>query len=208
MGKGDHTRATILEHATELATRVGLGGLSIGGLAAETGMSKSGLFAHFGSKEALQIQALEVEARRLTDRVIRPALKADPGEPRLCALFDGWVEWASASNKKGCLFVQSVAEFDDQPGAVRDTLERQQGEWLGFLAEASRRAIDEGHFAPDLDVDQFAFELHALLLGFHHAQRMMRDRLAEDRLRVAFDRLLASCRTPLPQGSPPTPSRS
>ena len=193
MGKGDHTRASILDHATELATRVGLGGLSIGALATESGMSKSGLFAHFGSKEALQVQTLQAEALRLTDRVIRPALKAEAGEPRVRALFDRWVAWVGSANKKGCLFVQSTAEFDDQPGAVRDTLEEQQRAWLDFLAEAGRRAVSQGHFRPELDAEQFAFELHALMLGFHHAERMMRDCSAEERLRTAFERLMAHC---------------
>jgi AcrR family transcriptional regulator len=192
MGKGDHTRASILVHATELATRIGLGGLSIGGLATETGMSKSGLFAHFGSKEAMQVQALEAEADRFIEHVVRPALRADAGEPRVRALFDRWLTWANGSGKKGCLFVQSSAEFDDQPGAVRDALEQQQERWFSFLAEAGRRASVEGHFQSDLDAEQFAFELHALLLGFHHAQRMMRDPRAEERLRRAFERLLSS----------------
>lgn len=196
MGKGDQTRASILDHAAELATRVGLGGLSIGGLAAETGMSKSGLFAHFGSKEALQVQALEAEAGRLIERVIRPALSAPAGEPRIQALFEAWIRWATRRSAQGCLFVQSVTEFDDQPGAVRDTLERQQRDWLDFLAGAAQRAVSEGHFVEDTDTYQFAFELHALLLGFHHAQRMMRDEAAEERLRRAFERLLSASRSP------------
>lgn len=196
MRKGEQTRATILEQATEIATRVGLGGLSIGGLATETGLSKSGLFAHFGSKEALQVQALEAEADKFIDHVVRPALRADPGEPRVRALFDRWLRWVNTRGKNGCLFVQSSAEFDDQPGAVRDALRVQQERWFTFLAEAGNRAAEEGHFRETLDADQFAFELHALLLGFHHAHRMMRDPQAEARLTLAFERLLDSCRMP------------
>jgi len=196
MKKGEQTRAAILEQATEIATRVGLGGLSIGGLATETGLSKSGLFAHFGSKEALQVQALEAEAARFIDHVVRPALKAEPGEPRIRALFDRWLRWVNTGGKKGCLFVQSSAEFDDQPGAVRDALRVQQERWFAFLAEAGKRAATEAHFRSDLDADQFAFELHGQLLGFHHAHRMMRDPQAQARLTQAFERLLDSCRIP------------
>lgn len=195
MGKGASTRAGILDHAADLASRVGLGALSIGDLASDMGMSKSGLFAHFGSKETLQVQTLEAAANRFVREVVRPALEAESGEPRVQALFDRWLAWADQQRQTGCLFVQSTAEFDDQPGPVRDTLEHQQRQWLDFLAEAAARAMTEGHFRPDVDTQQFAFELHALLLGYHHAKRMMRDQAAEERLRTAFERLLGASRS-------------
>lgn len=194
MGKGAATKAAILDRAAALATRSGLDGLSIGGLAQDLGMSKSGLFAHFGSKESLQVETLETAAARFTDSVVRPALKAPPGEPRIRSVIRHWVEWAGAQGRKGCLFVQATAEFDDRPGPVRDALAEQQYRWLGFLAEAARRAVAEGHFDADLDAEQFAFEVHALLLGFHHAHRMTRDAEAQERLARAVDRLLESCR--------------
>lgn len=192
MRKGTETRATILGHAGDLASRIGLQALSIGRLADDIGMSKSGLFAHFGSKEALQVQTLERAAEQFTDRVVRPALRAPQGASRVRALFDGWLDWEGSRAMKGCIFVQSSAEFDDQPGAVRDTLERQQRQWMEFLAECARRAVSLGHFHADLDCDQFAFEFYALLIGYGHAHRMMRDPNARARLQAAFERLLGS----------------
>jgi len=197
MGKGAETRVAILDRAAALATRTGLDGLSIGVLAQDLGMSKSGLFAHFGSKEVLQVETLEAAAQRFADTVVRPALKQPAGEPRLRAVIGHWMAWAGAQGRKGCLFVQATAEFDDRPGSVRDTLATQQDAWLSFLSDAARRAINEGHFSSNLDTEQFAFELHALLLGFHHAHRMTRDADAGDRLARAVDRLFDSCR---PQG--------
>lgn len=198
MGKGAETRHAILERAATLATRTGLDGLSIGELAQDLGMSKSGLFAHFGSKESLQIGTLESAAARFTNTVVRPALAAAAGEPRIRAVIDHWVAWADAQGRKGCLFVQATAEFDDRPGPVREVLAAQQQRWLGFLQEAARRAVEEGHFDPSLDTEQFAFEVHALLLGFHHAHRMTRDSAAEGRLTRAVDRLFESCRPRIP----------
>lgn len=195
MGKGAETRAEILDHAAELATRIGLGGLSIGGLASDLDMSKSGLFAHFGSKQSLQVQTIESAAARFVDGVVRPALTAPAGEARIQALFDGWLAWVHRKERAGCLFVQSSAEFDDQPGPVRDALADQQARWLSFLSEAARRAVAAGDFASAVDPEQFAFELHALLLGYHHAHRMLRDELAGERLRAAFKGLLDRART-------------
>ena len=192
MGKGEDTRDAILERAATLATRHGLDGLTIGTLAADLDMSKSGLFAHFGSKESLQVKTLEAAAARFTATVIRPALRAPAGVPRLRALVEHWLTWAGAQGRKGCLFVHASAEFDDRPGPVRDTLAEQQDGWLRFLADAARRAVDAGHLRADLDVDQFAFELHALLLGFHHAHRMTRDPRARTRLTRAVDRLVGA----------------
>lgn len=194
MGKGDETRAAILDRAADLARRTGLDGLTIGTLAAELEMSKSGLFAHFGSKETLQVQTLDAAARLFTEAVVRPALRAPAGEPRILALVERWLAWAGARGRKGCLFVHASAEFDDRPGAVRETLAAQQAGWLDFLAEAAARAVTEDHFRRDLDTRQFAFELHALLLGFHHAHRMTRDTEARSRLMQAVERLLASSR--------------
>ena len=192
--KGEATRAAALDQAADLASRIGLQALSIGSLADELGMSKSGLFAHFGSKEALQVQTLERAADAFTEIVVRPALSIAPGEPRVRALFDGWMDWERARAMKGCIFIQSSAEFDDQPGAVRDTLERQQRQWLEFLAGAANRAVTVGHFRADLDCDQFAFEFYALLIGYGHSHRMMRDPAARDRLKVGFERLVSSAR--------------
>ncbi len=193
MSKGTQTREAILATSADLASRIGLQALTIGNLATEVDMSKSGLFAHFGSKEALQVETLNAAAERFVDRVVRPALKAPRGEPRIRAVFEEWLNWGRKHSMKGCLFLQSTAEFDDQPGAIRDVLEHQQRAWMKMVSGAVDRAKTEGHFRDDVNSELFAFEFYALLMGYQHAHRMMRDPNAETFLRAAFDRLLASC---------------
>lgn len=191
MSKGDTTRHAILEHAMSLATKVGLEGLSIGRLAEDLKLSKSGLFAHFRSKETLQIQVLQEAAGRFVDMVVRPALKAPRGVPRLSALFDRWLRWPVESRLSGgCLFVAAAVELDDQPGAVRDELVRLQRDWLDTLATTARQAVGEGHLRPDLDPEQFAHDLYGVMLAWHHASRLLRDPKAEARARAGFARLL------------------
>lgn len=195
MSKGEVTRKAILDRAAELATRVGVGGLSIGQLADDLGMSKSGLFAHFRSKEALQVQLLEHAAAEFVDAVIRPALKKPRGEPRLRALFELWRTWPARGNRRsGCLFVATAAELDDQPGPARDLLVKQQKDWLDTIAGLTRTAIAEGHFTKDVDPDQFAFEMHGIALMYHHATRLLEDPKAEARASSAFEALLARSR--------------
>ena len=195
MRKGEETRQAILEGASKLASRIGLGALSIGLLASKMNMSKSGLFAHFGSKEALQVQVLEYTANSFRNQVVRPAFKADRGEPRIRKLFENWLSWINDSNLEcGCLFVQTATEFDDKPGPVRDCIEDNQREWLAGLAESARRAIAEGHFREDVDPDIFAFEFYSMLLGYHHAYRMLHDPKAERHVRLAISNLIDKCR--------------
>jgi AcrR family transcriptional regulator len=146
VSKGQETRGVILDEAGRLARRVGLGGLTIGSLATQTGMSKSGLFAHFGSKESLQLQVLEHSSERFVDDVIRPALKAPRGEPRVRDLFERWIAWDSLEG--GCPLVAASFELDDQPGAVRETLVRVQRDWADTLATVFTSGIGEGHFRP------------------------------------------------------------
>ena len=195
MGKGDITKQQILDHAVALASQVGLGGLTIGTLADDLNLSKSGLFAHFQSKEALQLKILEAGTAKFVDVVVRPSLKAPRGEPRIRALFENWCRWPQLSSLKGgCLFVQVSAEFDDLPGQVRDELVRKQKDWLDVLANAARQAVNEGHFATDIDVEQFAYDLYGIALMFHHASRLLRDPGAEQRANRAFERLLEASR--------------
>src|SRR5690349_10613587 len=139
--KGERTRDAILDGALRLASELGLEGLSIGRLAEELDLSKSGLFAHFGSKEDLQIRTLERAAARFGEVVVRPALEAPAGEPRVRALFERWLEWPRRVRQPGgCIFVAAAAELDDRPGPARDRLVALQREWLGTLAGAARRA--------------------------------------------------------------------
>lgn len=191
MGKGAETRERILEHATRMASRDGLGGLTVAGLAAELGLSKSGLFAHFGSKDALQIQVLEAAVQRFRDVVVRPALKAPRGRPRLVALFDRWLSWGNdAATPGGCIFVAASIELDDHPGPPRDFLVATQKEWIATLVKAAQLAVEVGHFRSDLDPEQLAFELYGLLLGYQHRKRLLDDPRADAMIRVAFQRLL------------------
>lgn len=188
--KGELTRQAILAHATGLASQVGLDGLTIGRLAEELSLSKSGLFAHFRSKQALQVQVLEFAAEQFTDAVIRPALGKPRGEPRVRALFERWLEWGRTRLPGGCLFVAAATELDDQPGAAREQLVRGQRDWLELVANCCRTAVAEGHFRKDLDAEQFAHDLYGIMLAWHHAARLMRDPAAERRARSAFDALL------------------
>jgi len=190
--KGEETRAAILDQAVAIASEIGFTGLTIGKLAEQTGMSKSGLFAHFRSKEALQLETLERARERFTDLVIRPTLAAPRGERRVRALFDRWLEWETDALKGGCIFVTATAEFDDQPGPMRDAVLRSQQDWLDFVATVAGTAVSEGDFRPDLDTEQLAFTLQGLMLGYHHAARLMRDPRARDHTRSALDQLLTA----------------
>jgi AcrR family transcriptional regulator len=197
VSKGEETRAAILDRAVAIASEVGFTGLTIGQLAEQTGMSKSGLFAHFRSKEALQLETLEWARERFTDLVIRPTLAAPRGEARVRALFDRWLDWETDALQGGCIFVTAATEFDDQPGAMRDAVLRSQRDWLDFVATVAGTAVAEGDFRADLDTEQLAFTLQGLMLGYHHAARLLRDPKAREHTRKALDQLLeASAASP------------
>jgi AcrR family transcriptional regulator len=191
MGKGEQTRETILLHALRLATQVGFEGLTIGRLADELKLSKSGLFAHFGSKENLQVKVLEVASRRFVDEVIRPALSAPRGIRRVRALFERWLAWeTSPSLPGGCPFNAAATELDDRPGPAREYVVKSQHDWLETLANTARTGVQEREFAPDLDCEQFAYELQSIMLGYSHASRLMKDPRARARTERAFETLL------------------
>jgi AcrR family transcriptional regulator len=204
MTKGEETRTAILDHAVAIASEVGFTGLSIGQLAAQSGMSKSGLFAHFRSKEALQLETLEWARERFTHLVIRPTLAAPRGEQRVRALFDRWLDWETEALRGGCIFVTATAEYDDQPGPMRDALVRNQQDWMDFVATVVGTAVSEGDFRTDLDVEQLAFTLQALMLGYHHAARLMRDPKALEHTRRALDQLLETSSAGFRAGSAAT----
>lgn len=191
MGKGEQTRQAILKHALRMCSSEGLNGISLGRLAKELKMSKSGLFAHFKSKEVLQLQVLEYAADEFLDAVVRPAFTAPEGEPRMRKLFEYWIEWTrNTCYAGGCPFVQFSFELDDQPGPLLEDLQRQQRGWIQLLAEAARRAIKKGHFRNDLDPEQFAYDLNAIVLGYHYASRLIRDESAESRVKKSFEDLI------------------
>ena len=196
MSKGETTRAAILDVALATASRIGLEALTIGELAKEAGLSKSGLFAHFASKEDLQIEVVRKAIARFVELVIAPALKKPRGEPRVRALFENWFSWSRASELPGgCLFIAASSEFDDQPGPVRDLLLSSQKDWLGVLAQAARVAVEEGHFKAGLDAEQFAWQLDSFILGYHHSARLLRSKDAEQRAHKAFEALIRASRS-------------
>lgn len=194
MSKGEQTKSAIVAQSLDLASVVGLNGLSIGALADHTGMSKSGLFAHFGSKEALQIAVLDAAEERFVETVVRPAFRAPRGIARVRALFDHGLQWDKHwAGRGGCIFNASVAEFDDQPGPVRDRLVESQRKWRDTIMGAAQAAVKTGEFRADLDCEQFAHEWTGINLAYGHASRLMHDPKAEARARAAFERLLEAC---------------
>ena len=196
MRKGELTHQSILQRAVSLASRVGLEGLSIGGLAEDLGLSKSGLFAHFESKAALQVETLEEASRIFTEHVVRPALAKPRGLPRLRAAFENWLHWGRAAQLEGgCLFMAASVELDDREGPARERLVQSERDWMDTLATITRTCVSEGHFRPDTDPEQVAHELYGMALGYHHAARLMRDPKAEARAKRAFEGLVAAHRS-------------
>jgi AcrR family transcriptional regulator len=209
MAKGPDTRARIIDDAIKLASLEGLAGLTIGRLAERTQMSKSGLFAHFKSKEEVEFAVLAEAVARFRDAVFLRALQTPRGEPRIRALIERWLEWAqdSPGQPGGCIITQAMVELDDRPGRARDLLVESQQQWLDALSRAARVAIEEGHFRQDLDTTLFAFQLEGILLVTHQAQRLLRAADAAQRMRQAVDQLIASARVPPPASAPTAPTR-
>lgn len=197
MTKGDETRNQILQEALAMASTVGLEGLSIGELAKTVGLSKSGLFAHFNSKENLQLQVLKATVDRFVEMVIVPALLKPRGEPRIRALFDNVVAWSNAKFMPGgCLLMSAAHELDDQPGPLRDYLVGTQKDWLNAISNMAKIAVEEGHFRSDLDVEQFAYEFESIILASSFFKRLLRDPTTGDRSRKAIESLIERSRHP------------
>jgi AcrR family transcriptional regulator len=174
--KGERTRQSILERAVNVASLEGLEGLTIGRLADELGMSKSGLFAHFGSKEELQLATVEAASRRYIAEIFSPALQEPRGYPRLMAICDSWLTYIRRGVfPGGCFFAAASFEFDSRPGAVRDFIRRLMDDWIGALEKAIRMAQEEGHLDPDVDPPQLAFELNSLFFGANFSYHLRND---------------------------------
>ena len=188
--KGQQTRAVILEAALGQASHMGLEGLSIGALAELTQMSKSGVFAHFGSREELQIAVIREYHARFEEEVFFPAVRAARGLPRLRALFDHWVRRVSVEVDSGCIYISGAVEFDDRPGPVRDALAAMVQAWQSALARAISLSIEAGHLRADTDTLQMLFEVHGLILALHHDARFLRLPGAVERARKGFDRIV------------------
>lgn len=184
------TRAVILEHGCRLASVQGLGDMTIGVLSADVQMSKSGLYAHFRSKEALQLAVLDAVADRFVAAVVDPAEEAGSPLSRLRRLLDLWVSWTASSLPGGCLLLSAVAEFDDQPGKVRDRIAALHQSWRTLLESVIAEAASDGELDRLTDAGQLAFELTGAVLAYYHAHRLLRDEAAERRARHALNGLI------------------
>ena len=165
--KGAATRDSIVDRAYDIARASGVEGLSIGPLATAVGMSKSGVFAHFGSREDLQLAVLEEAALRFGNAVLMPALTLPRGLPRVRAIMQNWFEWVRGTAGGGCVLFASVSEYDDRPGALREQVLHNERRWRNELQRAVQLAIDAGHLVQG-DADQYVFELYAIPLAVHH----------------------------------------
>lgn len=199
--KGQQTKQAIVDAALGLAAQIGIEGLSIGALAEVTRMSKSGVFAHFGSREELQISVVREYYQRFSDEVFFPAMNAPRGLPRVRALFANWMKRVAIEIQSGCIFISGAVEFDDRPGPVRDALASSVQTWLNALYRAVLQAKEANHLIADADEAQMAFEIHGLILALHYEARFLKNPGAIDRANTGFENIL------LRYGkTPPTPS--
>ena len=189
--KGRQTKASIIEAALGLASHIGLEGLSIGALAEITQMSKSGVFAHFGSREELQISVIREYYRQFEAEVFYPAMQARRGLPRLQALFANWMQRVAIELQSGCIFISGAVEFDDRSGPVRDALANSVQAWLAAFCRAVVQAKEVGDLRADTDERQVAFEIHGLILSLHYEYRFLKNPGAVDRANTGFAHLLA-----------------
>jgi AcrR family transcriptional regulator len=189
--KGQETRAAILDAALALASNMGLEGLSIGALAEVTGMSKSGVFAHFGSREELQISVIREYHAKFEEEVFFPAIREPRGLPRLLALFENWIKRVAVEIDSGCIYISGAVEFDDRPGPVRDALADMVRAWHSALKRAIELAVEVGDLREDTDAGQLLFEVHGLILALHHDARFLRSPGAVERARAGFARTVS-----------------
>ena len=190
MHKGQQTKAAIVDAALGLATQIGLEGLSIGALAEVMHMSKSGVFAHFGSREELQISVVREYHARFEEEVFFPALKKSRGLPRLQALFQNWMKRTSVEIDSGCLYIGGAVEFDDRPGLVRDALAESVKIWLAAMHRAVVQAKETRHLRADADEQQMAFEIHGLILALHYEARFLKTPGSIDRANKGFSNIV------------------
>ena len=194
--KGERTKQSILERAVDIASLEGLEGLTIGRLADDLGMSKSGLFAHFGSKEDLQLATVAAAAERFINEAVRPALKAERGYPRLLAICRAWISYVRREVfPGGCFFAAASFEFDGRPGAIRDAIANLMDEWVGAIEKAIVMAKDEGHLVAAVDPKQLAFEINSLFFGANFAYQLRGDKKALERATKAIEHRLESVRS-------------
>lgn len=210
--KGRQTKAAIVDAALRLATQIGLEGLSIGALAQAMQMSKSGVFAHFGSREELQISVIREYHARFEEEVFFPALQQPRGLPRLRAMFDNWMNRTSVEIDSGCIYISGAVEFDDRTGPVRDALADSVRTWLAAIQRAVVQAREAGHLQQHADAAQVAFEIHGLILALHYEARFLKAPGSIARAKTAFANILArygsaAAPVPVPVGSSASPAK-
>ncbi|MDO8450256.1 MAG: TetR/AcrR family transcriptional regulator [Rhodoferax sp.] len=203
--KGQQTKQAIVDAALGLAAQIGLEGLSIGALAEVTQMSKSGVFAHFGSREELQISVIREYYARFADEVFSPAMDEARGLPRVRALFSNWMKRVAVEIQSGCIFISGAVEFDDRPGPVRDALASSVKVWLAAMYRAVVQAKEMGHLKQDADEEQMAFEIHGLILASHYEARFLENPVSVTRANQGFENILARYGKTVAAGSAPSP---
>ncbi|MTV40333.1 MULTISPECIES: TetR/AcrR family transcriptional regulator [Duganella] len=196
MRKGELTRAAILDVALDLASRDGLEGLTIGLLADKMNMSKSGVFAHFGSREDLQLEVLKLYHHRFEQEVFFPSVKEPRGIQRLKAMFARWVKRVSVEVASGCIYISGAVEYDDRPGPIREELMAMVGAWQGALLRCVKQSVECGDLKADTDPQQLVYEMYGLILALHHDARFLRIPGSLERAGKGFERLIETYRNP------------
>lgn len=194
--KAATTKAMILQTAVKIASVHGIEGLTLGELAKAVGMSKSGLFAHFAAKDQLQLEVLQKATENFVDVVLRPSFKAPRGEPRLVEMSKNWFNYLNgeANQPGGSILIAASSELDDQPGVLRDYLQKVQNDLVANIVKAAKMAVDEGQFRKDLDADQFAWSMYSFVLGYHHFKRMLNSPKAETYYKQSMKHLMEIAR--------------
>ena len=190
MRKGEMTRAAILDVALDIASRDGLEGLTIGLLADRMNMSKSGVFAHFGSREDLQLEVIKLYHHQFEQEVFYPSIREARGMPRLKAMFSRWIKQVSVEIASGCIYISGAVEYDDRPGPIREQLVSMVRAWQNAMLRAVQQSIDVGDLKPETDAQQLVFEMYGLILALHHDARFLRMPGSVDRARAGFERLI------------------
>lgn len=188
MNKGQITRENILKAACEFSSKFGFEALSIGKLAQNVGLSKSGLFGHFKSKEKLQEMVLYYTAENFTLSVLKPAVKKPRGIARLDAILENWIKWTK-SQSGGCPLLTAAIEFDDRPGEIQKVVKELYSKQIAFYAKAIEIAVEESEFPADTDIKQFTYEFYSLLVGQHIYARLLKDKTSSSQLRQAYQEL-------------------
>jgi AcrR family transcriptional regulator len=199
--KGQQTKQAIVDAALGLSTQIGLEGLSIGVLAEVMRMSKSGVFAHFGSREELQISVIREYFNRFEQEIFQPAMLQPKGLPRLKTLFDNWMKRVAVEIQSGCIFISGAVEFDDRSGPVHDALASSVKTWLRAVYRAVVQAKECGHLRADADEQQIAFEIHGLILALHYEARFLKNPGSLKRAHAGFDNILRLSGADAPQAA-------